>query len=265
MQGHKRFPRPRSSPDSESGFAEAAVSEVFYTGFQRGWLRFPKPPAVGSSPTSCAMAHSSTGRASVSDTEGWRIVASCANQWLLFRIKPYPMIMNSDEILLLAWNKGYRIDSEGNVTNSKGKIVRGNVDARGYKVVGIAVSRDNLKKGSTVRFVGFHRLQAYKKYGEAIFDHSLHARHYDGNQLNNSWENIILGTASQNMMDIKKEVRTARSLRAASFTRSFTKEQVNRMREMRREGFTYLAIAKTFGSKSKGHIHQIITSNRFYQ
>jgi hypothetical protein len=79
MQGHKRFSRPRSSPDSESGFADAAVSKVFYTGGLPGRLGFPKPAHEGSTPSVCAMAHSSTGRASVSDTEGWRIVASCAN------------------------------------------------------------------------------------------------------------------------------------------------------------------------------------------
>ncbi len=113
--------------------------------------------------------------------------------------------------------------------------------------------------GSAVGFVPVHRMQAYQKYGIVIFKKGMAARHLDGNPLNNRWENIVLGTYSDNMMDIPKKVRLRTAKYAASFLHRFSKSQIAEIRRLRAEdGLTYKAIALRMGIKSKGHIFQIV-------
>lgn len=52
-----------------------------------------------------------------------------------------------------------------------------------------------------------HRLQAYQKFGDKIFENKIVVRHLNGNYLDNSWDNILIGTFSDNKMDIPKENR----------------------------------------------------------
>ena len=49
--------------------------------------------------------------------------------------------------------------------------------------------------------IAVHKLLAYQKFGEASLEHGVHVRHKDNNSLNNSEENIVLGTASENCLD----------------------------------------------------------------
>ena len=94
--------------------------------------------------------------------------------------------MTSNELLIETFEKGYRI-IDGIIYNPDGKILKGYVGKRGYR------------RFSPVRtnHVKVHRLVAYQKFGDALFEEGIEVRHLDNNKLNNSEDNIALGTHQQ--------------------------------------------------------------------
>lgn len=96
--------------------------------------------------------------------------------------------------------KGYGINIDGVVTNPSGKIIKGSV-YDGYQ-------KFSVRTESTSSFpVRHHKFQAYLKYGDKIFDKGIVVRHLNGNSLDNSYDNIAIGTQSENMMDRDEESR----------------------------------------------------------
>ena len=96
--------------------------------------------------------------------------------------------------------KGYQIDSLGNVFNKKG--IKTKLVTSG-KYLSFNIRTDT--RNPTRSFV--HKLQAFVKYGEKIFEDKIVVRHLNGNSLDNSWNNIAIGSQSENMLDIPKEKR----------------------------------------------------------
>jgi hypothetical protein len=84
-------------------------------------------------------------------------------------------------------------------------------------------------------------------------------RHIDGNPLNNTWDNIEIGTASENMMDIPKEIRIATATNA-SFSRKakYSEEKILKIKELHKNGWSYKEIMKELGISSKGTISYIV-------
>lgn len=103
--------------------------------------------------------------------------------------------------------------------------------------------------------VRIHRLQAYQKFEDKIYESGIVVRHLDGNPKNNSWENIAIGTASENMMDIPVEIRKRTGMIAAMSTRkhdhkkiiAFQKEHKSRKKTM-----------LEFGIRNKGTLQFIL-------
>lgn len=114
--------------------------------------------------------------------------------------------MNPVEIAHL---KGYRCDKAGNVTGAMGKVLSVRPNSHGYPYFGISIG-DGKKKN-----VAVHRLQAFQKFGAAIFALGIEVRHMDANTFNAHWDNLELGTKHQNMMDKSPEVRLASAITAA--------------------------------------------------
>jgi hypothetical protein len=154
--------------------------------------------------------------------------------------------MRIEELLYI---KGYRINKEGIVVNPKGITVTGYI-YKGYRYSGIRVEgkRKNYK---------FHRLQAFQKYGKKLFEEGIVTRHKDGNPLNNSWDNILIGTNSDNMMDIPKEVRMRKALHATSFVRKYDKQKVV---EFYNKTKSYKKTLEHFNISSKGTLHYILNT-----
>lgn len=85
--------------------------------------------------------------------------------------------------------------------------------------------------------VPIHKFAAYMFYGKDAFSADLVVRHLDGNTMNFSKENIVLGTHSDNNLDKPSEVRS----NAAKLAREsqgytpanakLTKDQVEEVRE----------------------------------
>ena len=77
-----------------------------------------------------------------------------------------------------AFNKGYRINKDG-IVNYKDKEVNGFI-RKVYKILGFRTIEGKCQHCS------FHRLQAYQKFGDKIYENGIVVRHLDGNPLNNT-------------------------------------------------------------------------------
>ena len=91
-----------------------------------------------------------------------------------------------------------------------------------------------------------HRFIAYLLFGEAVFQPGIQVRHLNGNSLDNSFENLCLGTQSDNMMDKSQEARTNCALHASQYRRRFSDSEVQSIRETRKAGATYKQICTEF-------------------
>lgn len=154
---------------------------------------------------------------------------------------------------MVAYEKGYRVDSFGDVYFRGTK--RSLNKSGGYYNFSVK-TRFNNKIYCTRVFV--HRLQAYQKYKNDIFKEGVLVRHLDSNCLNNSSENISIGTGSDNMMDKSPEVRMRAALIATSFVKIYNHEEVIKMHK---NGLSYNDIMKITGIKGKGAVSFIINKS----
>lgn len=146
-----------------------------------------------------------------------------------------------------AFERGFDIDKEGQMYGIKGRPITGSND-KGYIHGGIRID------GKT-RKVFAHRLQAYKKFGDAMFEDGIMVRHLDGNPSNNSWDNIEIGTQSDNMMDIDSDTRLTKALYATSFARKHDKETIKAFYD---EHKSYKKTMEHFNISSKGTLYFIL-------
>jgi len=147
------------------------------------------------------------------------------------------MISKLKQNVLIAFDKGYRV-KENKVISSHNKILK-LYNEHGYFKFNI-----NYNKKSHTVYV--HKLLAYQKYGIEILNNNLEIRHLDGDSLNNNNNNIILGTHSNNMLDINKKKRIKNAITASNYVRKFTDTQVNEIKNLRNNGYTYKEIGEIF-------------------
>lgn len=153
--------------------------------------------------------------------------------------------MNSkiNKAVVYAFNKGYRVREDGVVVNPKGRVIKGGIGSSGYKRFNIMLN------GKEQYPVYIHKLCAYQKYGDIAFQADC-VRHLDGNPLNNRPDNIEIGTQSDNMMDMPKEVRQKKAEYATSFMRKYNKNEVRDF--YKQNGNSYKKTMNHFGMTSKG-------------
>jgi len=144
---------------------------------------------------------------------------------------------NGPTILKLAYERGFRVTKEGDLISSTGRKCKLKLNSRGYYICNFSVRR--LKNCNRVQPLFVHRLQAYSKFGEDLFEFGIVVRHLNGNKLDNSWNNIAIGTQSDNLMDIPVEIRKSIALNAASYTRKLTEGEVISLRKDRKDGMKY--------------------------
>lgn len=146
-----------------------------------------------------------------------------------------------------AYLKGYRVTSEG-VPLSKRGCIKPRIGTNGYMFISVRFS-------SNVKKIEIHRLQAFQKYGEKLFEKGVQTRHLNGDRLDNSWDNIAIGTQSENMMDIPKHIRVAKALFASSKLRKYNKLEVI---EYYNTTKSYSKTMIKFNISSKGTLHYIL-------
>ena len=117
----------------------------------------------------------------------------------------------------------------------------------------------NLKLGRKTLKVFLHRLVAYEKYQDKLFQPGILVRHLNGNSKDNSFENICIGTQTENMLDRDPEERLKHAIKASSSIRKFTNEKVNQIKSDHSNGLGYKDLMEKYCISSKGTLHYILT------
>lgn len=151
-------------------------------------------------------------------------------------------MFNKNELIAVA--KGYSITKDGEIISPFGKIK--GCFHNGYNTFKIRVES---KKSITIRV---HRLQAYQKFGNKIYEQGIEVRHLDNVSINNSWANISIGTHSENMMDKPKEMRVKNAQKAN------LKYDKVAIREYHKEEKSYKKTMEKFGISGKGTLSDIL-------
>lgn len=152
------------------------------------------------------------------------------------------------KIEIIGAERGYTVTEDGIFLNPKNK----EIGTRGK----LPYIYTNIKVNGKLFKLYVHRLQAYQKFGDLIYKDNAVVRHLDGNSLNNPKCNIELGSQSDNMMDVDKEIRIKRSSEAF---KKYSDEEVLEMRRLRNSGLSYKEIMEKFNISSKGTLNYILT------
>ena len=160
-------------------------------------------------------------------------------------------LSKNKQALIEAYDKGYRVINQ-EVISSKGKVLKPRLTPEGYRVF-------NKSFEGETRRIWIHHLVAYQKYRDKLLEKGIVVRHKNGNQLDNSENNILIGTQSQNMYDRSKEDLLSHSLKASTHTRRFTDKEVTKIRKLRSEGMFFKDIGNMFGV-GKSTIHYAVNT-----
>jgi len=155
--------------------------------------------------------------------------------------------------VIIAFERGFRVEKDGSVLGLKGNKLK--MSRIGGKFPYFFFSLRNAGERITVPV---HILCAYQKFGDKALTCEC-VRHLDGNSLNNSYENIAIGTFSENRMDIPEEVRKRTATIAShSFIMKWDEEDVKKIKEYYKGCHSYKETMNKFGILSKGSLHFIL-------
>lgn len=165
-----------------------------------------------------------------------------------------PGISNQNKAVVLAYTKGYRVINGEVISpySKKPRVLEVFVTKSGVSYYRFSV-RINKNKTRTVRV---HRLVAYQKYGNLLFETNKEVRHLDGNSLNNMPNNIALGSRSENNLDKKPEIILRSVITASTAIRKFSDKKMKEIKIFH-DG-SYKETMKKFNISSKGTLHRIL-------
>lgn len=167
------------------------------------------------------------------------------------------VVTKSRRNLLFAYEKGYRCDSSGNVSLSGKNSLKLYCGKSKYLCFSVKLTTEVQDKPIS-RAIPVHRLQGYQKFGYRIFEKGIHVRHLNGNCKDNSWENIGIGTVSENMMDKPEEARIRWAINASNKARRFTDDEMSQIREFHKIHKSYKKTMTEFNISSKGTLHHML-------
>lgn len=158
----------------------------------------------------------------------------------------------------IAYERGNRV-SNGVVYTSKGIPRKLRQNNNGYLV--FSMTYGSRKDDSRRTYpVSVHRLLAYQKYGDSIYEEGIEVRHKDGNIFNFSSDNIIIGTHSDNMMDQNYKIREKKAIKASEKIRKFNDDEVTEIKLQRSKGASYKQLMLLWDISSKGTMNFIINN-----
>lgn len=150
----------------------------------------------------------------------------------------------------IASKRGYVVTEQGIFMNPAGKILK-SINEKGYIYTNIRIEGKNVT-------IKAHRIQAFQKYGEKLYELGMMVRHFNGIPSDNSWKNILIGTHSQNMMDVPEQIRIKKALHATSFVRKYDKQKIKDFHI--NTNSSYKKTMLEFGITSKGTLHFILNN-----
>tara|TARA_R110000751_G_scaffold307674_1_gene430554 strand:- start:4412 stop:4891 length:480 start_codon:yes stop_codon:yes gene_type:complete len=157
--------------------------------------------------------------------------------------------MNKEQI---AYEKGYRVTKDGELIGLFNTKI-GCVNGKGYEQTGIRLNKKHINLET-------HRLQAYEKYGNKLFEDGIVVRHLNGNALDNSWHNIAIGTSKDNYMDIPEKTRKEMLLAKIKYHKEF----VIKLREEYKVVKNYNELARKYNI-SVGTIYDLINKRKVFK
>lgn len=95
-------------------------------------------------------------------------------------------------------------------------------------------------------------MQAYQKFKDKIYEDNIVVRHLNGNSLDNTFNNIGIGSQSENMFDRPREERIKHGRLAASFNIKYHKELIDEMKEFYNNCKSYKQTMEKYNLSSKG-------------
>ncbi len=133
-------------------------------------------------------------------------------------------ISNSRRKLLLAYSKGYRVFN-GKVVSPKGKTLSVYIPKSGRPYPRFSIYFEGRPAS-----VDVHRLASYQKFGDAMFETGVEVRHLNVNPQDFSFDNLALGSPTENALDIPDGLRSSRSSVGGKIggrkNRVFAKDQI---------------------------------------
>lgn len=157
----------------------------------------------------------------------------------------------------IAFERGYSVSPNGLVVNKSGQLVKVSINSEGYMIFGIGSTVKN-----TFKNISVHRLQAFMKFGVLMYKYDV-VRHLDGDRLNNSIDNISVGSYIDNYNDISKKDRKEIIKKMAITKRALSKTDINSIFKLKKDGMLQCEIAKQYGL-SAGHISNILNGKTTY-
>lgn len=163
--------------------------------------------------------------------------------------------MNKSNIaIIVAHERGYRANAAGDFFSPAGTKLKKSFNNR--------YLRFSLITGGEKLTFKIHRFIAYYKFGDGLFQDGIQVRHLDGDPLNNSWDNIAIGTASENRMDIPEKERLRLTKNAAKKLRKLTYEQAEELRKDRKNGLKYKDLVKKYNI-ARGAAQRIVNKETY--
>lgn len=132
----------------------------------------------------------------------------------------------------------YTIDNNGILKNSKEKVV-GSLNRQGYQKIQITLD-------GKCKEVFTHRIQAFKKFGRKMYETGIQVRHLNDIKIDNSWDNIELGTAKDNYQDRGRKSIEATQRIATQASIKYSKELIEQAKEYYKETNNLKATAIKF-------------------
>lgn len=152
---------------------------------------------------------------------------------------------------IIAYEKGYLVNKDGSVTSPKGKVIKLQLSNSGYYQFSIKINRK-------VYHVFVHRLQAFMKFGNKLYEDGIVVRHLNNNKLDNSIDNIEIGTQQDNIYDNAIELRLKSSYLASRKNIKYSDDVVQQIRLDYKKGLGYKFIMNKYNINSKGTLSHII-------
>ena len=157
-----------------------------------------------------------------------------------------------EEILI---KRGYIVSEDGVLYNRHGRLAKVFKGKDGYFSLNNWIDKKQVK-------VKVHRLQAYQKFGDLLYQDGIMVRHLNGIKQDNSWENIAIGTARDNYYDIPEDIRFRIAKQRLDSARLTNKKYNNKeIIDYYNEQKSYIKTMKKFNISSKGTLWFIINKS----
>ncbi len=154
--------------------------------------------------------------------------------------------------------------NDGSVCNAIGKTRKLQITKSGTGQNPIPYYVFNVGIGNSKRYpVKVHRLLAFQLFGEDALKNSIHTRHLDGNSLNNTPQNIRLGTGSENAMDRCPKERRLHAQKASRSASRHTDETWAEVRADHKAGLGYKKLKLKYGISPSSLSYQLSKTGKY--